>query len=133
MSIVLYESIILDWHNQPGSVRRGRLEGMTFTRSLAPAREQPVRILQNHPRERQPGQRLVERELCELLGASRIVARCQSRKRRRSWQNVSVKAIVTRSYTLFCRYRGSMAQVKLGGASGRAPLLRYTLPSVWIK
>jgi DNA-binding GntR family transcriptional regulator len=53
------------------------LDRMTITRSSAPVREQVVRILQEAIADGyfSPGQRLVERELCELLGASRTTVR----------------------------------------------------------
>lgn len=53
------------------------LERMTITRTPAPVREQVVRILQSAIAngDFSPGQRLVERELCALLGASRTTVR----------------------------------------------------------
>lgn len=53
------------------------LERMTITRSPAPVRTEAVRILQRAIASGRfsPGQRLVERELCELLGASRTTVR----------------------------------------------------------
>lgn len=53
------------------------VNGMTITRTPAPVREQAVRILQGAIANGHfaPGQRLVERELCELLGASRTTVR----------------------------------------------------------